>query len=195
MELTKRPKLLVIGYARHGKDTVGELLRDKYGFNFVSSSEFVGREVMWDNWGVAKYADFDEMFTDRVNHRVLWMEMISAYNTPDKTKTAATMFSRGYDLYVGMRRLDELRACQDQGVVDYVVWVDASKRMPPETGSMDITLENSNADFVIDNNGAVEDLPAAVDRFIAEVMDAMAVRNAPKMTKAEEKELLRQVMA
>jgi hypothetical protein len=187
-----RPKLLVIGYARHGKDTVGEILNERYGYKFVSSSEFVGREVMWDNWGVAKYATFEEMFADRVNHRVLWMEMISAYNTPDKTRTAATMISRGYDMYVGMRRLDELRACQDHGVVDYVVWVDASKRLPPETGSMDITMENSNADFFIDNNGPVEDLPKMVDRFVAEMMTRHL---APKMTRAEEKELMRQVMA
>lgn len=170
MEIINRPKLLIIGYARHGKDTVGEILRDKYGFKFISSSEFVGREVMWNNWGIAKYTNFDEMFADRVNNRVLWMEMISAYNTPDKTKTASTMISRGYDMYVGMRKLDELRACQEQGVVDYVVWVDASKRMPPETGSMDITLENSKADFIIDNNGPVEELPERVEQFMADLI-------------------------
>jgi hypothetical protein len=195
MEITHRPKLLIIGYARHGKDTVGEILRDQYGYKFISSSEFVGREVMWDNWGVAKYADFDEMFADRVNHRVLWMEMISAYNTPDKTKTAATMISRGYDMYVGMRKLDELRACQENKIVDYVVWVDASDRHPPETGSMDITLENSNADLIIDNNGSREDLDVQVYKFLGEMRLRESEKALPKMTKAEERELMRQVMA
>lgn len=165
------PKLLVIGYARHGKDTVGEMLQSKYGYKFVSSSEFVGREVMWDNWGIAKYNNFEEMFEDRVNHRVLWMEMISAYNTPDKTKTASTMIERGYDMYVGMRRLDELQACQANNVVDYVVWVDRSDILPPETGSMDITLENSGADFIIDNNGSLEDL----ERNVNELMKTLGV--------------------
>ena len=139
----KRPKLLIIGYARHGKDTVGEMLSEMHGFKFTSSSMFVAKEVMWDNWGIAKYADFDEMYEDRVNHRVLWMEMISAYNTPDKTKTASTMIERGYDMYVGMRRQDELDACREKGVFDHVVWVDASDRHPPETGSMDITMESA----------------------------------------------------
>lgn len=165
------PKLLVIGYARHGKDTVGEMLQSQYGYKFVSSSEFVGREVMWDNWGVAKYDNFEEMFEDRVNHRVLWMEMISAYNTPDKTKTASTMIERGYDMYVGMRRLDELQACQAKKVVDHVIWVDRSDVLPPETGSMDITLENSGADFVIDNNGSLEDL----ERNVAGLMKSLGV--------------------
>lgn len=165
------PKLLILGYGRHGKDTVAEMIAEQYGFKFVSSSEFVGREVMWDNWGIAKYPTFEDMFEDRVNHRVLWMEMISAFNTPDKTKTASTMIERGYDLYVGMRRLDELQACQKAGIFDYVVWVDASDRLPPETGSMDITKDNCGADLFIDNNGPEEDLPALV----AELMKSINV--------------------
>lgn len=154
----KRPKLLVIGYARHGKDTVGEILRDAYGFRFTSSSVFVAQEVMWDNWGCAVYDNFDEMYADRVNHRVLWMQMISAYNTPDKTKTAATMLSRGFDMYVGMRRQDELDACREKGVFDHVIWVDASLRHPPESGSMDITEDSANPDYVLYNNGTISEL-------------------------------------
>jgi len=164
-----KPKILVLGYARHGKDTVGEILRDNYGFKFTSSSMFVGQECLWDNWGVAKYPDFEAMYEDRSNHRVLWMEMISAYNTPDKSKTAATMIERGFDLYVGMRRLDELEACKEAGIFDHVIWVDASKRHPPETGSMDITHDNCGADFWIDNNGAEEDLPEAVAKVMMQI--------------------------
>lgn len=164
-----KPKLLILGYARHGKDTVAELLSKKHGFRFMSSSEFVGREIMWDNWGIAAYGTFEEMFADRVNHRVLWMQMISAYNTPDKTKTARTMLERGYDMYVGMRRLDELRACQKAGVFDAIVWVDRSKHLEPETGSMDITRNNSGYDHLIDNNGTLEDLERNVSKFLEEI--------------------------
>lgn len=164
--MTDRPKLLIIGYGRHGKDTVAEFLRDDYGFKFTSSSLFVAQEVMWDNWGVAKYPDFDAMFEDRSNHRVLWMEMISAYNTPDKTKTAKTMMDRGFDLYVGMRRLDELEACKAAEIFDAIIWVDASERHPPETGSMDITLDNAFPDYVLDNNGPEEALVDEITRLM-----------------------------
>lgn len=170
--MTDKPKLLILGYGRHGKDTVAEFLRDDYGFKFTSSSLFVAQEVMWDSWGVAKYPTFEAMFEDRSNHRVLWMEMISAYNTPDKTKTATTMLERGFDLYVGMRRLDELQACQAAGIFDAIIWVDASDRHPPETGSMDITLANSGAEFVIDNNGPED---AIVDE-IVRMMDWLKER-------------------
>lgn len=160
----RKPHLLLLGYARHGKDTVAEMLRDKHGFRFVSSSEFVGREIIWENWGKIRYPDFETMFEDRVNWRVQWMEMIALYNTPDKAKTARTMLSRGYDMYVGMRRLDELNSARS--LFDYVVWVDRSKHLPPETGSMDITRENAQPDYVIDNNGTLEDLERNVEEFV-----------------------------
>lgn len=151
-----RPKLLVIGYARHGKDTVGALLAKIYGFRFTSSSWFCAQEVLWDAWGCAVYDSIEEMFEDRMNHRVLWMQMISAYNTPDKTKTARTMIERGFDMYVGMRRLDELMACREAKVFDHVIWVDRSKHMPPEIGSTDLRPEH--ADYILDNNGDLSDL-------------------------------------
>jgi dephospho-CoA kinase len=152
----RMPRLLIIGYARHGKDTVAEMLAEDFGFKFISSSEFVGREVLWKGWGESRYATFDDMFDDRVNWRKHWMDMIALYNTPDKTKTARTMLERGYDLYVGMRRLDELEASRH--LFDHVVWVDRSEHLPPETGSMDITQLNAKADYVIDNNGDLEQL-------------------------------------
>ncbi|ANJ20765.1 thymidylate synthase [Roseobacter phage RD-1410W1-01] len=164
-----KPKLLILGYGRHGKDTVAEMLQN-YGFNFMSSSEFVGREILWDAWGSAVYDTFEEMFADRSNHRVLWMQMISAYNTPDKTKTASTMLERGYDMYVGMRRFDELQACKEAGIFDKIIWVDRSEHLPPEEGSMDITKENCGADVIIYNNGSLAQLEQSVAVLVEEYL-------------------------
>lgn len=151
-----KPKLLIIGHARHGKDTVGEILRDTHGFKFTSSSWFCAQETIWENWGCAVYETIEQMFEDRVNHRVLWMQMISAYNTPDKARTARTMIERGYDMYVGMRRADELAECRFQRIFDLIVWVDRSKHQPPEIGSTDLSPEM--ADVILDNNGTIQDL-------------------------------------
>lgn len=166
--MTTLPKLLLIGYARHGKDTAAQMLSDIYGFKFTSSSWFVAQEVLWDAWGCAVYPTIEEMFEDRVNHRVLWMQMISAYNTPDKTRTARTMFERGFDMYVGMRRLDELLACRKAGIVDHIIWVDRSKHLPPEIGSTDIHAEH--ADIILDNNGDLGDLEENVLNLGAEIV-------------------------
>lgn len=43
-EAEPNQKLLVIGYGRHGKDTVCEILRDQHGYSFTSSSSFVDRK-------------------------------------------------------------------------------------------------------------------------------------------------------
>ena len=162
-----RHKLLILGDARHGKDTVGTILQEEYDYKFSSSSWFCAQETIWPNWGCAVYGSIHEMFEDRVNHRVLWMQMISAYNTPDKAKTARTMIERGSDMYVGMRRADELAECRRQGIFHKVVWVDRSEHLPREVGSTD--LDPSMADVILDNNGSLEDLKRNVRAFHAEL--------------------------
>lgn len=148
----RKPKLLIIGHARHGKDTLAEMIQDKMGLAFTSSSHFVGEECIWPMWGKERYDDFDAMFADRVNNRKTWADLISAYNTPDKTRTAKTMLERGYDMYVGMRRMDEFVACHEAKLFDHVIWVDALKRLPPEgKDSNDMTA--NLADLYCDNNG------------------------------------------
>jgi hypothetical protein len=166
-----KPKLLVIGHARHGKDTLAEKICDKMDLVFTSSSVFVGQECVWEQWGRRRvwrqwgrrrYANFNDMFADRVNNRKTWADLISAYNTPDKTKTARTMFERGYDMYAGMRRRDEFNACRDAKLFDRVIWVDALKRLPPESeDSMELSAHD--ADLCCDNNGLLKGMDSFVE--------------------------------
>ena len=160
----RKPKLLIIGHARHGKDTLAEKIRDKMGLAFTSSSIFVGEECIWPAWGYERYDDFDQMFADRVNYRKTWADLISAYNTPDKTRTAKTMLDRGYDMYVGMRKQDEFHACQAIKLFDHIIWVDALKRLPPEPKDSN-EMVPSLADLYFDNNGMVE----TMDLFVEEL--------------------------
>jgi hypothetical protein len=41
-------KLLVVGYGRHGKDTVCDILDQKYGLTFSSSSWFCAERFIFD---------------------------------------------------------------------------------------------------------------------------------------------------
>lgn len=151
-----RPKLLIIGHARHGKDTVAEMLRDQYGLTFASSSHFVAERCIWPTWGKERYDSFDEMFEDRVNHRELWSNLINAYNTPDKARTGREMIQDlGLDMYVGMRDAGEFQACQDQNVFNVVIWVDGSMRHPPEDNPK-MTMTENMADIIVHNNGDLE---------------------------------------
>ena len=63
-------KLLVIGHGRHGKDTVCEILRDKYNYTFESSSKFCSTRFIYnqlkDKYG---YVNEEQCYADRHNHR------------------------------------------------------------------------------------------------------------------------------
>jgi hypothetical protein len=156
-ELDKKPKLLVIGHARHGKDTLCEILRDKYGFSFESSSKFCSKRFIFDKlkdkYG---YTSEEECYTDRHNHRVEWYNEICAYNVPDAGKLGWEIFQE-HDIYCGLRNRKEFHAMRNQLIFDYAIWVDRSEHLPLESPDS-MSLQEWMADFTVDNNGSLEDL-------------------------------------
>lgn len=190
-----KPKLLVIGHARHGKDTVAEILQAEYGYTFTSSSLFCAEKVIWaalqDTHGaVARhkeagcpgmsaenladeldmmlnrhYADAHACFEDRANFRTAWFSLIAAYCYPEKERLASEIFAEN-DIYVGVRNKREYYAIANSGIVDGVIWVDASERHEPEAfGSC--TVEPWMSNWIIDNNGTEEDLHRNVHQLMA----------------------------
>jgi len=158
-------KLMIMGYGRHGKDTVCELLRDRHGFTFASSSyeaaEYAIYPVLRDLLG---YKTLEECYNDRVNHRALWFELIKAFNHRDKARLSGLIFET-YDIYAGIRNAEEFHAARRAGLFDYTVWVDASRRLPPETTSS-CTVTPGMADYVLDNNGDLDWLQFKVDEMV-----------------------------
>jgi hypothetical protein len=151
------PKILVIGHGRHGKDTVCEILRNNYGFAFQSSSEFCARKFIYN---VLKhkyrYTSYEECYTDRHNHRSEWFDMIHDYCRDDYARLGRDIFAE-YDIYCGLRNRAEFHAMRNTGVFDYCIWVDRGDHLPLEDRSS-MNLEIWMADYVIDNNGDLEDL-------------------------------------
>lgn len=154
----RKLNLLIIGSGRMGKDTVAEILRDYLGFQFESSS-FAAYEIfIWDlfkeKYG---YKTIEEAYENRHNHRAELFELISAYNSPDKTKLARGIVERT-GMYVGMRCKEEVEACMKGGVFDLIIWVDASDRVDYVEDSSSITIDKTCADVIIDNNGTKAEL-------------------------------------
>ena len=168
----RKPKVLILGHARHGKDTVAEMLRDLYGYSFASSSHFCAERVLLPYFnslqGHPGYADVHDCYEDRVNHRATWFQQIEAYNTPDRARLAREMLEEN-DLYVGMRSSKEFEVAR--GLFDHIVWVDAGKRQPPEPrDSFDIDFHASM--WLVRNDGTLDDLKAAVHRLAVILGDA-----------------------
>jgi dephospho-CoA kinase len=158
-----KPKLLIIGNARHGKDTFAEMLNTEFGYTFESSSQSASNiflyDLLKDKYG---YSTPEEFFEDRVNHRQEWYEAICDYNKDDRARLAKGILERS-DCYVGMRDREEIEECLRQGIFDLVIWVDASNRLPLEDASS-FNIDKSCADFVIENNGTFEEFKNKVSR-------------------------------
>jgi hypothetical protein len=168
----KRPKLIIVGHARHGKDTVCEMLAE-FGYTWQSSSWLCGQIAVWP-FMKTDYPTYEACFADRHNHRAFWFETIKAFNTPDQTRLAREILSQS-DIYCGMRRFEELSACKDAKVCDMVVWVDASKRVEPEPKTS-MTIKGHQAHYVIDNNGDLTNLRSKVIKFYNGVLNPWTKR-------------------
>lgn len=153
-------KLLIIGHAQHGKDTLAELL----GVKYASSSQAALDIFLFDqinhlrgNMGMEPYKTKVEAFEDRHQHRDMWHILISDYNKNDRARLAKKIMENN-DCYVGMRCELELAECLRIGLFDEVIWVDASQRKPlePET-SMGISFNSTTMTYV-NNNGTEQDL-------------------------------------
>jgi len=128
-------KILILGNARHGKDTLAELMADRFGMTYKSSSEMAMEIFLFDMLKEKHgYETMQECFEDRVNHRQIWYLSICDYNKDDRARLAKDILE-GHDCYVGMRDLDEFKASKE--LFDVIIWVDASKRLG--------TSENTNS--------------------------------------------------
>lgn len=152
-----KPKLLVIGHGRHGKDTVSEILCKELGLKYQSSSEFCAGHVMFPELSKKYgYKTSEECYADRHNHRQEWYEMISAYCGSDLARLGREIFQK-FDIYCGLRNKREWSSMKNEGVYDYCIWVDRSDHLESEDETSN-TMQPWMADFVIDNNGTVENL-------------------------------------
>jgi hypothetical protein len=89
-----KKKLLVIGHGRHGKDTVCEILRDKYGYSFESSSAFCSKLFIYDQLKKKYNYDSEEQcYADRHNHRTEWYNAISDMNKRDAATLGRAIFA------------------------------------------------------------------------------------------------------
>lgn len=177
--MPNKPKLMVIGHAGHGKDSTCDILRDLYGFTFISSSLFVADKAVrpsLQKMGII-YPTLEDCYNDRANHRADWFNAIAEYNKYDAAKLGRELFAE-YDIYCGLRNRREFDALKAENAFHVCFWVDRSEVVEPEDTTSN-TLTMQHADYVIDNNGPLEDLEVN----ILEVMDrAMDDGKIPHIT-------------
>lgn len=158
------PKILIIGYGRHGKDTMAEILKENFHFSFQSSSEASSRifiyDLLKDKYG---YKDENECFKDRSTKRVEWFNLINEYNSEDENKLAKEILKES-DCYVGMREKRQIVKAKHSKLFDLIVWVDACGRLPKE-GEDSMNITSDDADIIITNNGDYDSFKLKVINF------------------------------
>ena len=156
---------IITGHAEHGKDTACEYLMDNFGISFKSSSRTACEIFVYDELKAKfGYKSIDECFNDRRSHRKLWGDMISSFCHRNGKHALGEIIFEQATIYNGIRKLDEILTLKEKGLVDLVIWIDASERLPLESiESMDITSEQ--ADLIITNNGTKEEFLSKIHRF------------------------------
>lgn len=153
-------RILILGKGGHGKDTMAEIISDLYGLSFQSSSfaacEKAVMPTLCKKYG---YKSAQECYDDRRNHREEWKQLITDYNTPDKSRLCREILAEN-DMYVGMRCADEFAASKH--LFDEIYYVDASDRVPEEDPTMKIEFDPSYMTW-IDNNGTIHDLVEQIE--------------------------------
>ena len=150
-------KILIIGSARHGKDTVAEMINEITGMTFQSSSQAAADIFIYETLRVKYgYTNPVECFEDRINHRAEWHDMICDYNKNNKARLAKDILKTS-DIYVGMRSNEECSACIEQEIFDYIIGVYDPRKPIEDKSSFNIDIW-AKSDFVIPNSGTLDDL-------------------------------------
>ena len=149
-----KPKVLILGKGRHGKDSFSELLtKELPNFTFTSSSWALA-ELIYEDIGKSLYLNVRDCFEDRINCRDSWYMWVCNYNSEDKAKLAKEILSKS-DCYVGMRALEEYKASKN--LFSFIFFVDASKRVSYVDETMKIPYDSKEM-IKIDNNSDLENL-------------------------------------
>lgn len=168
-------KLMIMGYGRHGKDTVCEILKEAFGFTFASSSFAAAEHAIYPVLRhLIGYETLEECYNDRHNHRALWYELIKAFNYRDGARLARLVY-HSHDIYCGIRNIDEFNAIKEAGLFDYAIWVDRSKVLPVETTDS-CTIHPGLADYILDNNGDLDELRSEIGMMVARLKVMNAIR-------------------
>ncbi len=162
-------KLLITGIGRGGKDSACSIIKNQLNLNFISSSEYVGRKVIYPRLRELNNSlTWEQCFNSRHQNRKYWYDAITSYNTPDTSRLGRELFDE-YDIYCGLRNINEFKALQEHKAFDLSIWIEAEERLrsskiPIESPSS-ITITKEDCDIIIENNKTEKEFEEKIIRF------------------------------
>lgn len=154
-------KILVIGHARHGKDTFAHMLaRNLQLRSPISSSQFACDLFIFDILRVKYDMTYETpkiAWEDRGQFRSIWYDEICIYNEQDQSRLCRQILEHS-DIHTGIRSRAEYEASKH--MFDLIVWVDRAQHCMSEPKES-MQLREEDAQVLVDNNGNLQDLDAA----------------------------------
>ncbi len=164
-------RILILGDARHGKDTLADMLCDNSSLRSAGSSQTALDVFLFDvlkNKHNLSYSSKEEAYEDRINHRKIWYDEICLYNSVDRLKLVKDILKVA-DIYVGLRNHLEVESAISESVFDHIIGV-YDYRKPRESNESNSADVFKYSDFVIMNNGSLSDLESKVINVILKVI-------------------------
>ena len=163
----KGNNILILGDARHGKDTLADMICEEWGLTQESSSKAALRiflyKKLYDKYGLL-YGTTEQAFNDRINHRDKWFNEICEYNRDDKTRLVKEILKIS-DIYVGLRSDVEVEQAIKENLFDMIIGI-YDYRKPRESKDSNTADVFKYSDFVFMNNGTLKDLKDKVLRYL-----------------------------
>lgn len=152
----------ICGYGEHGKGTASRYLSYKYGLKYSQSTSEAAAGVVFSKLApVYGYETVEQAWDDRRNHRDEWASIIWEYNQPDGLTLYRDMLTDN-EIIEGVRKEAELLALREAGILDYVIWIDASLRVPVE-GAASCQVTPKLCDVTVDNNHDLHNMHQQLD--------------------------------
>lgn len=148
-------KIMVLGHKDHGKTTVANLLKSKFGFSFADTTQRLQKVVL--NY-IAKRPELSitetqylkELETNKDAIRPLMVIALTDHNQNDPARFIKEQY-KICDVYAGCRSSTEYKAAK--GVIDFTFWVQ-DPRKEENDPTMDIVF-NPDTMIHISNNGSL----------------------------------------
>ena len=144
-------KILILGHAEHGKDTVANILVELYGLKFYSATEYIADNIIFPSLK-HKYKSKEECLADKVNNRKLWYDLVYDYKGDIVNEVLELS-----DIYVGLRDISTLIKCIHNNTFDLILAVHNPFKKGEDTDSMTIPIF-MYSDLVILNNKDIKSL-------------------------------------